>query len=197
MASPSSPSPLALIIRGCSQDLWVAFTISFFVNLLMLVAPVYMMQIYDRVLTSHSIETLIWLTVIALGLFAVMGGLYILRSWLSSRVSRKVDVLLASRLLTAQIQRGERGGGSESQGLRDLNTVKSFISSPTMDMLFDLPWLPLFLLVIFLLDPWMGVLAVVGSVISMGLAVANQKTTKADAEASLRASMRSYAEASA
>jgi PrtD family type I secretion system ABC transporter len=148
------------------------------VNLLMLTVPLYMLQIFDRVLMSRSLDTLFLLTVIALGALFTLALLDLVRSSLFLRLGHWVELKLGGYMLGGAIATMLKSGGASVQGLRDLSTVRAFLSGPAMVSLVDIPWTPLFLAVIFVLHPLLGWIAVGGAIILSLLAVTNELVTR-------------------
>ena len=152
---------------------------SFFINLLMLTAPLYMLQIYDRVLASRSEPTLIVLTVLAGGLLLVMGGLDLIRSRVLVRVGVKMDALLNARVFSAVFAQVLRGGrGQRAQALRDLDSLRQFLTGPGPFAFFDAPWAPLYLAVVFLFHPVLGFVALAGAIVLFSMALINELVTR-------------------
>ena len=152
---------------------------SFFINLLMLTAPLYMLQVYDRVLASRSEPTLIVLTILAGGLLLVMGGLDLIRSRVLVRVGVKMDALLNARVFSAVFAQTLRGGrGQRAQALRDLDSLRQFLTGPGPFAFFDAPWAPLYLVVVFLFHPILGFVALAGAVVLFSMAVVNEVVTR-------------------
>ncbi|SMY08400.1 type I secretion system permease/ATPase [Flavimaricola marinus] len=179
-AAPRSTEAGAAELRAArakSRHLyWSVGIFSFFVNALMLTGPLYMLNVYDRVLGSRSVETLIALTVLVVFLFAMMGLLDIVRGRVMGRVGARFQAEMDERVFAASIRGATMPGiQREAQGgLRDLESVQRLIVSPALMSVFDLPFAPLFFLGIFIFHPLMGYLALVGAVILIALAVANQ-----------------------
>ncbi|MCU1717098.1 type I secretion system permease/ATPase [Pseudomonas sp. 5P_3.1_Bac2] len=162
------------------------------INLLMLVPSLYMLQVYDRVLSSGNQMTLLMLTLMVLGVFIFMGILEAIRSFVLVRVSESFDRKLHSRVYDAAYARNLAGGAQEaSQALYDLTTIRQFLTGQTLFAFFDAPWFPLYLLVIFLFDPWLGLLSLVGALSLSGLAWYNQYATHEPLSKASAASMRS------
>ena len=152
---------------------------SFFINLLMLTAPLYMLQIYDRVLASRSEPTLIVLTVLAGGLLLVMGGLDLIRSRVLVRVGVKMDALLNARVFSAVFAQALRGArGQRAQALRDLDSLRQFLTGPGPFAFFDAPWAPLYLAVVFIFHPVLGFVALAGAVVLFSMALINELVTR-------------------
>jgi PrtD family type I secretion system ABC transporter len=151
---------------------------SFFVNLLMLTGPLYMLQVYDRVLASQSVPTLTALTLLALILYATMGGLEWVRSNLFNGFASRFEDLLGDRAANASLELSLSDAGRASdKPLRDLRQLRRFFSSPVLNAVFDAPWSPLFFVVLFMMHPFFGVWAVFGALVLAGLSVLNQKTS--------------------
>jgi ATP-binding cassette subfamily C protein len=153
---------------------------SFFVNLLMLTGPLYMLQIYDRVLSSRSEATLVAITVLIAGLFAIMGLLDYARGRIGARLGAQFQSRLDAQVFETGLERalvsGERG--RPWSGLRDLEAVQRFMSSPVLFAFFDAPWTPIFIAAIFVFHPWLGWLAVAGSIILIAISLANQAMSR-------------------
>ena len=171
-------------VRNESQSLFLSVGLfSVFVNALMLTGPIFMLQVYDRVLGSQSEETLLALVILVVFLYAVMGLLDWLRARVTSRIAARFQSRLDRRVFEAVLERSaqrERGGGApaSSTALRDLESVRSFLASPVLMALFDLPFTPLFLAGIFLFHVELGLLAVLGGLVLVAVTVANSVTTR-------------------
>ncbi|MBV8650886.1 MAG: type I secretion system permease/ATPase [Alphaproteobacteria bacterium] len=176
--TPVAPQ-LAEALRACRVAFVALFGFSFAINALMLVMPIYMMQVYDRVLTSHSMETLMLLTVIALGAMFVMAALEVVRSRLMVRLASWLDDKLGGPLLTGDIALSvHRSNSASAQGLRDLAVFRTFLTGPSVFALLDAPWVPLFLVVLFLLHPAIGWLSTIGAVVLFALALASEEVMR-------------------
>jgi PrtD family type I secretion system ABC transporter len=149
------------------------------INVLMLTIPVYMLQVFDRVLTSHSVETLGLLTAGALGAIVLMVALDGVRAHLLLQAGLKLDRDLSGRLLGASVRGSLAGRPADAQGLRDLAQLRGFVTSPAVASLFDAPLVPLYLLVMALIHPSLGFMGLVGALLLLALAYANQRTTEA------------------
>ena len=144
--------------------------ISAFVNLLMLTAPLYMLQVFDRVLTSQSLDTLVVLSLMAVVALLTLALLEAVRTFALSNISTWFDQRLCIVVLRSSLDEKLAGNApGNAQGLRDLATTRSFLSGPTMFPIMDAPWTPLFLGVIFLLHPVLGWTALIGAVILLSL----------------------------
>mgnify|MGYP003669542352 FL=1 len=180
-------------IRSESRSLyWMVAVFSFVVNMLMLTGPLYMLNVYDRVLGSRSLETLIALTVLVAFLYGCMGILDFVRGRVMGRVGARFQARLDRRVFSAVLKATtlNRAPREAATGLRDLEAVQRLITSPALMALFDLPWAPLFFLGIFVFHPLMGVLALVGAFVLILVALANQASTRGPLE---RANATSFA----
>ena len=171
---------LATARRESRPLFWAAATFSVFVNLLMLTGPLYMLQVYDRVLGSRSEETLIALSILGAFLFAMMGVLDFARGRVLARVGARFQDRLDRRVFTAMLRKSNLAAdkGDTKTGLRDLETVQTLLASPALLALFDMPWTPFFLAAIFIFHPWLGALAMTGGAVLVLLAVLNQRITR-------------------
>lgn len=152
---------------------------SVMINFLMLTVPIYLMQLSDRVLVSRSLDTLIMLTAGALGAIVLLALFDMVRRYVLTRIGMRLETELGGPLLAASIDQSASGAGSDIQGLRDLSSVRAFISGPVVPMLFDLPVAPLYILMVFLIHPDLGWIAIGGSVCLLLFALANQILTAA------------------
>ncbi|SMX30732.1 type I secretion system permease/ATPase [Actibacterium lipolyticum] len=170
--------------RRASAGLFGAVLLfSIFVNLLMLTGPLFMLQVYDRVLSSRSEETLLALAVLVAFLFLMMGLLDHARSRVMARAAARFQSLLDARVFSAVLRKAAVAKGNEppASGLRDLEAVQRFMSSPALMAFFDIPWTPIFLLGIFIFQKWLGVLALTGGFILIAVAILNRWRTRAPA----------------
>lgn len=163
-----------------------------FVNLLMLTGPLFMLQVYDRVLGSRSEETLAALFVLVAFLFLMMGLLDYARGRVMARAAARFRSLLNARVFGAVLHRAASadGGFVAGSGLRDLDAVHRLMASPALMAFFDIPWTPVFLLGIFIFHPWLGGLAVTGGAALVLVALLNQWRTRQPVLAANRAAAR-------
>lgn len=177
-------------IRATRPVFITAIVFSFFINLLMFVSPLYMLQIYDRVITSRSEPTLIALTVLAAILICVYAILEMLRSRLLVRAGLLFDQRIAEPVFRA-VHRSNlcQPGGNHVQCLRDVDTVREFLTGSGLIAFCDIPWFPVFVFAAFLLHPWFGYLALLGSAVTLSLTFLNAKMTKRHLHAAGAASM--------
>lgn len=123
------------------------------INTLMLVSPLYLMQVFDRVLSSANLNTLFWLTVVAIGCIAVYGMLEIVRGRLLSKIGIWLECSVMDRLIRAGMLSARSGDKQHAQPLHDLAQVRSFLSGPAIQALFDTPWVFIFVAILWLIHP--------------------------------------------
>jgi ATP-binding cassette subfamily C protein len=162
-----------VIGRAIVSGLAVVAVLTFILNLLALVLPVYMLQVYDRVLTSASIDTLAFLTMIAVAILMVLGAIEAIRQVVVQRVGTRLEIDAGERLLVVSLRAS--GQAQDASGLiRDLAQVRSFLASPVFSALLDAPFAPLFLLLVFMIHPALGGLVLGGITILLLLTMLNQ-----------------------
>lgn len=147
------------------------------VNLLVLIPPLYLLQIYDRILPSSSLNTLIYLSLFAAGGLAALGFLELIRALYASRLAARLDVELGPTVFLASMN-GPRAGLGDVQPLRDLTTVRTFVASRAPFYLFDLPFGPLFLILLYFVHPLLCILTLCGVIVLVGIAILNQAATR-------------------
>ena len=178
LSRPGFPELRAARRRGAGLLMW-AFVFSIFVNLLMLTGPLYMLQVYDRVLASRSVETLVALTVLIGGLFGLMAVLEFARGRVMARIGARFQSALDTRVFEAALNRSadSREQSAGTAALRNLDGVQRLFVSPVLPATMDVPWTPLFLAAIFIFHPMLGWLALAGAVFLVVLTVINQMLT--------------------
>ena len=173
----------------CRWQFVAVAVFSIFVNLLMLTGPLFMLQIYDRVLSSRSVETLVALLILVTFLFAMMGVLEFIRGRVLARAGARFQSLLDDRVMIAVLRRsvapGERA--RPNTAARDLESVRQLLAGPAPFALFDMPWAPIFLAVIFVFHPFLGWIAIAGTVLLVCLTFLNQIRSRGPAADSQRA----------
>ena len=164
-------SELTQALRACRGAFTGVAAFSGVTNVLMLTGAIFMMEIYDRVLPSRSVPTLVALCVIAAALFVALGVLDTIRSRIMVRIGASLDDALSARVYETLIRLPLRAGGRSDalQPLRDLDSIRSFLSGTGPIALFDLPWIPVYLAICFLFHFWIGFTALVGAIILIGL----------------------------
>lgn len=148
------------------------------VNVLMLTGPMFMLQVYDRVLSSGSVATLQALFAIVIFLFAFMACYDFLRVRFLSRAAYQLDQTVGQSAYRIWVRQGLAGEKSMSRPISDLAVIRGFIPSPGMLGLFDTPWIPFYLVVVFLVHPWLGYLAMGGLLVVVCAALLNQAFTR-------------------
>ncbi|MDC7828719.1 MULTISPECIES: type I secretion system permease/ATPase [Pseudomonas] len=176
-SKPKTDLEQALI--ACKGSFLTVGFFSLFINLLLLVPSFYMLQVYDRVLSSSSITTLVMLTLIMLLLMATYGALEWIRSRILVRVSTRLDLLLNERLYDASFKQALYTGGAQAsaQPLNDLTGLRQFLTGQGLFAFFDAPWLPIYVAVMYFFHPLFGALTVLGAILLILLAYANEKLT--------------------
>ncbi len=152
---------------------------SLFINILMLVPPLYMLQLYDRVLTSRSEDTLVMLTLIVVVLFITMGVLEFIRSRILIRVGNRLDQELNENLFASMFKKSVNEPGQNSpQPLNDMTSIRQFMTGNGPFAFFDAPWLPIYIVILFMFHWSFGVFAIFAAIVLAALAVANEYATK-------------------
>lgn len=170
-------------LRGARAEsnalIWSVGLFSAFVNLLMLTGPLFMLQVYDRVLGAHSVETLTALFLLVVFLFAMMGVLDYVRARVMARVGAQFQARLEARVFDAALRRHAIAPNDPVavSSLRDLDAVHKLLSAPVFLALFDLPWSPIFFAAIFFFHPWLGFLALAGGALLIAVTLLNQSMT--------------------
>jgi PrtD family type I secretion system ABC transporter len=170
-------TPLTVALRACRKDFVLVGLFSGVVNLLQLTTSIYMMQVFDRVIATRVVETLLYLSLIALAAVLVLALLEAVRAQVMQRVGAWVEQKVAPEGFVRAIESTLRGRAYRMEALRDLATCRSFLGSPGALSLYDVPWLPIYIAVIFLLHPLLGCIALGGAVILFGLAMASELST--------------------
>jgi len=162
------------------RSAWIGVgLLSLFVNILMLTGPLYMLQVYDRVLTSQSVSTLIALSVLMLLMYLFMGAMDFLRSRILVRLGNYVETQLAGRTFKSWLRQGLEGPAAAKQRpLQDLRRISQFLRGPAPVTFFDIPFTPIYIAVIFLLHPTLGWFAVFGAVVVLIIALLAERLTR-------------------
>jgi ATP-binding cassette, subfamily C, bacterial len=151
---------------------------SVFVNLLMMTLPLYLFQISDRVLTSRSLDTLLMLSVVAIGFLCVLALLDSLRRQVLGRLATNLETILGGPVMASIVATAKVSDSTNIQALRNLHQVRGFISSPVMLLLFDAPLAPLYFAAIFLIHPDLGWIALICGLLLIAIALLNQRATQ-------------------
>ncbi|RUX73272.1 type I secretion system permease/ATPase [Mesorhizobium sp. M7A.F.Ca.US.006.04.2.1] len=200
MAKPanSRPSALQVVMKEARRAIRPLVWFSAGINVLMLTGALYMLQVYHRVLGSHSTETLVALTLIAATALATMAALEVVRQRLLAKVGTWMNARLAPVLLTASVEYAAAAPGQvTTRALRDLDQVRNFFTSPSIYPILDAPWAPIFFAAIFLMHPWLGWLALCGGIVLLALAILNEYMTRKPLTEAGSAQVRAYTQADA
>jgi ATP-binding cassette subfamily C exporter for protease/lipase len=169
---------LGRALRAMRSAFWGVGAFSCAVNVLLLAPALYMLQVYDRVLASRNEVTLYMLTLILLGLLGLEALLELARSRVLVRAGAALDLALGPRVFDASFERHLRlRSGNPAAALADLGHVRQFLTGKGLPALFDAPWTPIYLLVVFLLSPWLGLFALACALLLLVLAYANERAS--------------------
>lgn len=172
-------SELKEAILASKKSFIIVGFFSLFVNLLMLVPPLYMLQLYDRVLTSRSEGTLYMLTGIVIILFITLALLEIVRSKILVKIGNKLDSILSKRIFDSLFKlANKRPGKSSSIPLSDLTAIRQFMTGNGLFAFFDAPWIPVYIGVLFMFHPLFGYFAIFAALVLICLAIVNEFSTK-------------------
>jgi PrtD family type I secretion system ABC transporter len=177
---------------ACRRYFATAALFSLAINVLYLAAPLYMLQVYDRVINSSSVVTLLMLTVVLLVALAALAALDMVRARILSRAGVRLDSLLAGRVVGATFDGILRHGPTRHSPLRDFDAFRQFVTGPGIHAIFDLPWAPIYILVIALLHPYLGLFALCCALILTAMAFANERLARQPLIDANEAASRSY-----
>ena len=172
---------LKKVVAGVRRAMLAVALFSIVINLLMLTVPIYMMQMFDRVLPTQHTDTLILLSAMALGAVILMASVEIIRARIMVRLGGWIDRQLSGPLLTASLNESLGRSGAGVQGasaLRELNTLRQFLTGPSVFPLLDAPWVPIYIAIIFFLHPTLGWIAVAGGALVFLFAILNDVLTR-------------------
>lgn len=175
-----NPNILANAIAATRRTFWAVGVFSCVVNILMLTGPLFMLQIYDRVLTSRSVPTLVALTLLVIALYVFMGIVDLVRYRVLTRIGHQFDEEVGRSAFLAQVSAPVKAGplAAKSEPVRDVDQLRQFFSSPGITALFDMPWLPIYIGIVYLIHPWLGHLAVAGAVILFLIALVTDRMAR-------------------
>ncbi|MBI6921501.1 type I secretion system permease/ATPase [Pseudomonas monteilii] len=176
---PRTRSELADVLFRLRRSFYALAAFSGVINVMMLTPAIYMLQVYDRALVSRNVTTLGMLTLLVVGLFLLMSALEMTRTRVLIRVGNCLDMDLNRRIFSAAFERNlSRAGGNPAQALQDLAQVRQFLTGNGLFAFFDAPWTPIYLVVSYLIHPWLGLVTMIGSLILVGLAYLTEKATQ-------------------
>jgi len=187
MAQPPGParlqpatSELAAALGACRRAFLAIGLFSGMSNILMLTGALFMLEVYDRVLPSRSVPTLVALLILVVGLYGAQGIIDTIRSRILVRIGNSLDEAMSMRIYNAVVQLPLKTGNKSegAQPIRDLDTVRSFLSGLGPVALFDLPWMPVYLLICFVFHTYIGLTALVGAIILVAITVVTEVTTR-------------------
>jgi ATP-binding cassette subfamily C exporter for protease/lipase len=178
MATPSKQLSFAAAMAGIRRQLPALVTFSFLANLLLLVSAIYMLQIYDRVLSSGSMDTLLWLTVVALAAIAIYGLLEHARRLILGRIGSWLEGELSGPVIRRSMEARLAGATGADASLRDVADLRGFIGGEGILAFLDAPWMPVFIAFIWLMHPMLGLLAAAGAAVLFLGALANDLMTR-------------------
>ncbi|MBB4254138.1 type I secretion system permease/ATPase [Rhizobium sp. BK008] len=198
MKTNQQPPALQVVMKEARRAIRPLVWFSAGINMLMLTGALYMLQVYHRVLSSHSLETLLMLSLMAAAALATMAGLEVVRGRLLATVGSWMNARLAPVLLTASVEYAATAPGqANARPLRDLDQVRNFFTSPSIFPILDAPWAPLFFAAIFFMHPWLGWLALCGGIVLFALALLNEYLTRKPLTEAASAQSRAYVQAEA
>ncbi|MBK1657589.1 type I secretion system permease/ATPase [Paracraurococcus ruber] len=174
---PMNKTPLAQAIAACRKQFIVVGLFSGVVNLLQLTTSIYMMQVFDRVLASRILDTLYYLSLIAVAATLVLALLEAVRGQVMQRLAAWMEQRVAPESFVRAIESTLRGRPYRMEALRDLAVCRGYLGSPGALSLYDVPWVPIYLGFIFLLHPVMGWIALGGAVTLFGLTLVSEFST--------------------
>jgi ATP-binding cassette subfamily C protein/ATP-binding cassette subfamily C exporter for protease/lipase/ATP-binding cassette subfamily C protein EexD len=158
----------------------------------MLATPLYMLQVFQRVLGSGHLQTLLYLTLITVFALLILGLLFTVRAWILGRISGWLSSALSGQLISAGLKSSLQGMPGGSQPLRELGQLQAFIGGTGITALFDSPWVPVFIAVIWMMHPWLGVLALLSAIALFVIALVNELLTRKPQKASNEDQSRAY-----
>ena len=179
MAKAPATAPLFKALGDYKSILISVGCFTALINVLMLVPSIYMLQVYDRVLSSQNETTLAMLSLMVVGFFLFIGLLEVVRSFIVIRIGSQLERRFNLRVYQAAFERNLfKGEGNAGQSLGDLTHIRQFVTGPALFAFFDAPWFPVYLFVIYLFNVWLGVLATAGALLLIALACLNEYMTK-------------------
>ncbi|MBN2972794.1 type I secretion system permease/ATPase [Roseomonas aeriglobus] len=184
----------ASALRQCKRLIWTAAIFSGGVNLLFLASPLYLIEVYQRVIPSGSIPTLVSLSIGLVMALATLAVFDAVRARILVRAAARLDRILAHRVFQAIVDIAPRTGATarNAQMLRDLDQFRTALAGQGAQFFFDVPWMPLFLIALFIIHPILGLTGLIGAAILLAIAVYNNASTKESAKDAQEASVRSY-----
>lgn len=188
------PAALDGAVHACRDHFRLAALLSAIVNILYLAPTIYMMQIYDRVIPTGGVITLLWLTIVVAFALATLALLDALRVRVMLRASLRLDNRLATSILDQSLARTTtlRGGPSAEQAMREFDALRVAVAGTPAIALFDIPWTPIYILVAFVVHPAIGALAIIASIALLAITFANERANRAGGAVALQAMSVAY-----
>lgn len=180
MATETAPNEeLRYALKDCRQYFITAGIFSAAVNMLMLTPIIYMLTVYNRVISSGSLSTLTMLTLLMVGLLLALGGFEWVRTLVLVSASNRLETNLRKRVSDATFKRSLLTGGmvANAQPVSDLTSLRQFLTGQGLFAFFDAPWYPIYVAIMFMFHPWFGVMGIVGGIIMVILAFAQESAT--------------------
>ena len=172
-------SELKEAILASKKSFFIVGFFSLFINILMLVPSLYMLQLYDRVMSSRSEGTLYMLTGIVVVLFITMASLEIIRSKILVKIGNKLDSLLSKRVFNSLFELANKHPGkASSMALSDLTSVRQFMTGNGLFAFFDAPWMPIYLIVLYMFHPYFAYFAIFAALVLLTFTIINEYSTK-------------------
>lgn len=178
----STGSVVKMALADCRRSFRGVALFSVVVNLLMLAGPLYMLQVYDRVLSARSVPTLVALSVFLVGAYLFQGILDVIRARVVVRGAALLDQHLDLHVHQALVRIGAGARGDQPQPLRDLDQIRTFLTGPGPIAIVDLPWIPIFLFVCFLIHPWLGFASLAGALVLCAVTLLTERASRAPAQ---------------
>ena len=171
---------VAKALRDCRRAFWSVALFSAAVNVLMLAGPLYMLQVYDRVLASRSVPTLVALTIFLVGAYGFQAIFDLIRSRVVVRAGRLLDRELGTTVHGAVVRLGvmSRSPSEAQQPVRDLDQIRAFLTSAGPIAIVDLPWMPAFLAICYLIHPWLGWLSLAGALLLLVITIRTERVSR-------------------
>jgi len=178
--SKSLPEPIAQAVRACRWHLLVAAAFSALINILYLAPSIYMMQVYDRVVPTGGVFTLIWITVVVGLAIGTLTALESIRTRVLARVALRLNRFLSGEIIERLMARAKPKAGEPStrHAMREFDAIRQTVGGPAASAFFDAPWTPLYLLVAFMIHPVLGLLIIGAGVILIVLALIGERQTR-------------------
>lgn len=175
-----APAPISAALRACRRHLVIAAAFSALINILYLAPSIYMMQVYDRVVPTGGIVTLVWITGVAGVAIVTLAALESLRTRVLARVSLRLNRQLSGEILERLMARTKTRPGEPStrQAMREFDVIRQAVGGPAASAVFDAPWTPLYLIVAFAIHPVLGFLIIGAGVVLVMLALVNERQTR-------------------